>query len=130
MFPQYLVKNPSNSSFFFRTIIPLDIRNLFGGIKEFRVSLKCVSKVESKKICLHLNNRVETIYAQIRMGKSLTIDDIKEILRVEVRKQIKHTQHYYLGTNVFDDEKTKQSLEVVSTRETKMKEDLSGENMK
>ena len=81
MFPQYLVKNPSNTSFFFRTIIPLDIRDLFGGIKEFRVSLKCVSKVESKKICLHLNNRVETIYEQIRMGKSLTIDEMKRILK-------------------------------------------------
>ena len=64
------------------------------------------------------------------MGKSLTIDDIKEILRIEVRKQIKHTQHYYLGTNVFDEEDTKKSLELVSTRETKMKEDLSGKNVK
>ena len=64
------------------------------------------------------------------MGKSLTINDIKEILRIEVRKQIKHTQHFYLGTNVFDKEQTKQSLDVVSTRETKMKEDLSGENIK
>ena len=64
------------------------------------------------------------------MGKSLTINDIKEILRIEVRKQIKHTQHFYLGTNVFDEEQKKQSLEVVSTRETKMKEDLSGENIK
>ena len=64
------------------------------------------------------------------MGKSLSIDDIKEILRIEVRKQIKHTQHFYLGTNVFDKEQTKQSLDVVSTRETKMKEDLSGENIK
>ena len=64
------------------------------------------------------------------MGKSLTINDIKEILRIEVRKQIKHTQHFYLGTNVFDKEQTKQSLDVVSSRETKMKEDLSGENIK
>ena len=64
------------------------------------------------------------------MGKSLTINDIKEILRIEVRKQIKHTQHFYLGTNVFDKEQTKQSLDVVSTREIKMKEDLSGENIK
>jgi hypothetical protein len=64
------------------------------------------------------------------MGKSLTIDDIKEILRIEVRKQIKHTQHFYLGTNEFDEDKTKQSLELVSTRETKMKEELSGENIK
>jgi integrase len=64
------------------------------------------------------------------MGKSLSIDDIKEILRIEVRKQIKHTQHFYLGTNVFDEEQTTQSLEVVSTREKKMKEDLSGKNIK
>jgi integrase len=64
------------------------------------------------------------------MGKSLSIDDIKEILRIEVRKQIKHTQHFYLRTNVFDEEQTKQSLELVSTRETKMKEDLSRKNIK
>ena len=64
------------------------------------------------------------------MGKSLSLDDIKEILRIEVRKQIKHTQHFYLGTNVFDEEQTTQSLEVVSTREKKMKEDLSGKNIK
>ena len=80
MFPQYLVKNPSNTSFFFRTIIPLDIRDLFGGIKEFRVYLKCVSKVESKKICLYLNKQIQIIYEQIRMGKSLTIDEMRSEL--------------------------------------------------
>ena len=47
-----------------------------------------------------------------------------------MRKQIKHTQHYYLGTNVFDEEQTIQSLEIVSSRETKMKEELYGENIK
>ena len=100
MFPQYLVKNPSNTSFFFRTIIPLDIRDLFGGIKEFRVSLKCVSKVESKKICLHLNNRVETIYEQIRMGKSLTIDEMKRILKKEIEKSKKHSSFFsYVGVS-------------------------------
>ena len=98
MFPQYLVKNPSNSSFFFRTIIPLDIRDLFGGIIEFRVSLKCVSKLESNKICLHLNNRVETIYEQIRMGKSLTIDEMKRILKKEIEKSKKHSSFFsYVG---------------------------------
>ena len=100
MFPQYLVKNPSNTSFFFRTIIPLDIRDLFGGIKEFRVSLKCVSKIESKKICLHLNNRVETIYEQIRMGKSLTIDEMKRILKKEIEKSKKHSSFFsYVGVD-------------------------------
>ena len=58
------------------------------------------------------------------------MDDIKKILRIEVRKQIKRTQHYSLGTNVFDDEQTTQSLEIVSSRETKMKEELYGENIK
>ena len=96
----------------------------------FRISLRCGNKVISKKICLYLFQQTEILYDQIRMGKSLSIDDIKEILRIEVRKQIKHTQHFYLGTNVFDKEQTKQSLDVVSTRETKMKEDLSGENIK
>ncbi len=96
----------------------------------FRISLRCGNKVISKKICLYLYQETQILYEQIRMGKSLTINDIKEILRIEVRKQIKHTQHFYLGTNVFDKEQTKQSLDVVSTREIKMKEDLSGENIK
>ena len=130
MLPQYLSKNNSNTSFFFRSYIPKDLLHLYDGRKMFRISLRCGNKVISKKICLYLFQQTEILYDQIRMGKSLSIDDIKEILRIEVRKQIKHTQHFYLGTNVFDKEQTKQSLDVVSTRETKMKEDLSGENIK
>ncbi|MDP6743462.1 MAG: hypothetical protein QGH86_02930, partial [SAR324 cluster bacterium] len=130
MYPQYLYKNKSNTSYYFGSYIPLDLLHLYDGRKMFRISLRCGNKVISKKICLYLYQQTETIYNQIRMGKSLTINDIKEILRIEVRKQIKHTQHFYLGTNVFDEEQKKQSLEVVSTRETKMKEDLSGENIK
>ena len=130
MFPQYLYKNKTNTSYFFGSSIPLDLRHLYDGRKMFRISLRCGNKVISKKICLYLFQETEILYDQIRMGKSLTIGDIKEILRIEVRKQIKHTQHFYLGTNVFDKEQTKQSLDVVSTREIKMKEDLSGENIK
>ena len=130
MLPQYLTKNKTNTSYFFRSSIPLDLRHLFDGRKMFRISLRCGNKVISKKICLYLYQETQILYEQIRMGKSLTIDDIKEILRIEVRKQIKHTQHFYLGTNEFDEDKTKQSLELVSTRETKMKEELSGENIK
>ena len=130
MYPQYLSKNNSNTSFFFRSYIPKDLLHLYDGRKMFRISLRCGNKVISKKICLYLYQETQILYEQIRMGKSLSIDDIKEILRIEVRKQIKHTQHFYLGTNVFDKEQTKQSLDVVSTRETKMKEDLSGENIK
>jgi len=130
MSPHYLYKNKSNTSYYFGSYIPLDLLHLFDGRIKFLLSLKCGNKVISKKICLYLFQQTEILYDQIRMGKSLSIDDIKEILRIEVRKQIKHTQHFYLGTNVFDKEQTKQSLDVVSTRETKMKEDLSGENIK
>ena len=115
MYPQYLYKNKSNTSYFFGSSIPLDLRHLYDGRKMFRISLRCGNKVISKKICLYLFQQTEILYDQIRMGKSLSIDDIKEILRIEVRKQIKHTQHFYLGTNVFDKEQTKQSLDVVST---------------
>ena len=122
MFPQYLVKNPSNSSFFFRTFIPLDIRDLFGGIKEFRVSLKCVSKVESKKICLHLNNRVETIYEQIRMGKSLTIDEMKRILKKEIEKSKKHSSFFsYVGVDRSKERTKQEGLERLQREEIELK---------
>lgn len=122
MFPQYLVKNPSNSSFFFRTFIPLDIRDLFGGIKEFRVSLKCVSKIESKKICLHLNNRVETIYEQIRMGKSLTIDEMKRILKKEIEKSKKHSSFFsYVGVDRSKERTKQEGLERLQREEIELK---------
>ena len=40
MYRKYLVKNPSNSSFYFRSYIPLDLRDLYQGKIEFRVSLE------------------------------------------------------------------------------------------
>ena len=36
--------------------------------------------------------------------RSLTIADIKEILRVEIRKSILHSRHVHLGTNEFSEE--------------------------
>ena len=122
--------NLSNKSYF-RSIIPKDLRNNFEGKDEFRLSLRYVINGDTKILCLKLKEITDKLFTEIRKGmKSLSLGDIKEILRIEVRKQIKHTQHYYLGTNVFDEEQTIQSLELVSTRETKMKEDLSGENIK
>ena len=122
--------NLSNKSYF-RSIIPKDLQKNFEGKDEFRLSLRYVINGDTKILCLKLKEITDKLFTQIRKGmKSLSLGDIKEILRIEVRKQIKHTQHYYLGTNVFDEEQTIQSLELVSTRETKMKEDLSGENIK
>jgi len=116
---------------YFRSIIPKDLRRNFEGKDEFRLSLRYVINGDTKILCLKLKEITDKLFTEIRKGmKSLSLEDIKEILRIEVRKQIKHTQHYYLGTNVFDEEQTIQSLELVASRETKMKEELSGENIK
>ena len=122
--------NLSNKSYF-RSIIPKDLRGNFEGKDEFRLSLRYVINGDTKILCLKLKEITDKLFTEIREGMEyLSLDDIKEILRIEVRKQIKHTQHYYLGTNVFDEEQTIQSLEIVSSRETKMKEELYGENIK
>ena len=116
---------------YFRSIIPKDLRRNFEGKDEFRLSLRYVINGDTKILCLKLKEITDKLFTEIREGmENLSLDDIKEILRIEVRKQIKHTQHYYLGTNVFDEEQTIQSLEIVSSRETKMKEELYGENIK
>jgi len=128
------ISNLSNKSYkysYYRNFIPKDLQIRFGGKGDFRLSLRYVRKEDTQILCLKLKQITDLLFTEIRNGmKSLSLDDIKEILRIEVRKQIKHTQHFYLGTNVFDKEQTKQSLDVVSTRETKMKEDLSGKNIK
>ena len=122
--------NLSNKSYF-RSIIPKDLLTYFTGITEFRLSLNYVSKEDTQILCLKLKEITDKLFTEIRKGmKTLSLEDKKEILRIEVRKQIKHTQHYYLGTNVFDEEQTIQNLENVSSRETKLKEELYGENIK
>ena len=121
----------SNTSYF-RCIIPKDLQGNFGGRTEFRLSLgySC-SKDDLRIICLKLKQLTQNIFVDVRNGmKTLSLDDIKNILRIEVRKQISHSNHYYLGTNEFDEEETIRSLEDVSTRETKFKESLSGKNIK
>ena len=42
--------------------------------------------------------------------KSLDIDDIKGILRVEIRKQILHTHHLFEGTNKWSESGFENSL--------------------
>ena len=109
---------------YFRSKIPKDLRNYFGGSEEFRLSLRYVIYGDTKILCLKLKEITDKLFNEIRIGmKNLSLDDIKDILRIEVGKQIKHTQHYYLGTNEFDEEETIKSLEKVSSRETKLKED-------
>ena len=131
---QNYISNLSNKSYkyaYFRSFIPKDLLTYFTGTTEFRLSLNYVRKEDKQILCLKLKQITDKVFDEIRKGmKTLSLDDIKEILRIEVRKQIKHTQHYYLGTSVFDEEDTIKSLENVSSRETKMQQEISGENIK
>ena len=61
--------------------------------------------------------------------RNLSLEDIKEILRIEVQKQIKHAQHFALGTNEFDPVKKSKSIQNVAVQETRMHEELIGENL-
>ena len=56
--------------------------------------------------------------------KKLSLEDVKEILRVEVRKSILHSKQVHLGTNKYDPEKLEDSLKSISSREESMRQSL------
>ena len=122
MYPHYLYKNKSNTSYFFLSYIPLDIRHLFDGRIKFLLSLKCGNKVISKMICLHLNKQIETIYEQIRMGQSLTIDEMKRILKKEIEKSKKHSSFFsYVGVDRSKERTKQEGLETLQKEDIELK---------
>ena len=122
MYPQYLSKNNSNTSFFFRSYIPKDLLHLYDGRKMFRISLKCVNKVISKKICLYLYQQTQILYEQIRMGKSLTIDEMKRILHKEIEKSKKHSSFFsYVGIDRSKEKTIQEGLETLERQEEELK---------
>ena len=117
-----LVQRKSNSSTLFRTIIPKDLVDTFGGRTRFHISLKNVSNKERLLVSIYLKSLTKQLFQDIRIGmKSLSVDDIREILKVEVRKSILHSHQVHLGTNKYDPEKVEGSLKSVSSKEEKMK---------
>ncbi len=81
---------------------------------------------DSKSHLKMLVTLTEQLFDDIRKGmKTLSLEDIKEILKVEVRKSILHSNHVYLETNKYDPKKLEDSLTSVSSREEKMKQKLS-----
>jgi len=122
MFPQYLYKNNSTSSFFFCSYIPLDLRHLYDGRIKFRISLRCGNKVISKKICLYLNKQTQIIYEQIRMGKSLSIDEMKRILKKEIEKSKKHSSFFsYVGVDRSKERTKQEGLKTLQKEEIELK---------
>ena len=56
--------------------------------------------------------------------KTLTLENVREILKVEVRKSILHSHQVNLGTNKYDPQKVEDSLKSVPSKEEKMKQRL------
>ena len=78
-------KNGSKTYFHFRSFIPKDLIPVFEGRKEFQISLKHVSNVEKLMVSIYLKTLTEQLFYDVRNGKNLTIDDIKDLLKSEVK---------------------------------------------
>ena len=122
MSPHYLYKNKYNTSYYFGSYIPLDLLHLFDGRIKFLLSLKCGNKVISKKICLYLYQETQILYEQIRMGKSLSIGEMKRILHNEVEKSKKHSSFYsYVGVDRSKEKTIQEGLETLEIQEKELK---------
>ena len=129
--PRRILKTPnSGNSYYFRAYIPHDLVQQVGGQKSFRISLQSGIPSQSKRLCRSLSKTLENIFNEIRSGmRSPTIADIKEILRIEIRKSILHSRHVHLGTNEFSEESVQESLKHQRTRKENLKSTLQ-QNLK
>ena len=124
--PYLIPRKSGNKTYFhFRSKIPIDLIPTFSGRKEFQISLKNVSNKETLLVSVSLQTFIEQLFNDIRKGlKTLTLEDVREILKVEVRKSILHSHHVHLETNKYDPQKIENSLTSVSMKEDKMKQKL------
>ena len=81
--------------YYYRCIIPKDLRGTLGK-SQIRLSLKNSDYCYSKIIANSLYIIAQNIYEEFRNGnmKDITIEDVKNILRIEVRKSLLHIHHY------------------------------------
>ena len=73
--PKLLSSPNSGDTFYFRSSVPKDLLSHFGGIKQFRISLKCTIKSRSTRTTKILAKTISGIYEEIRQGmKSLDVE--------------------------------------------------------
>ena len=107
-------------------VIPIDLRSKFGGSREFHISLKDVRNSELELVSIRLKQITHQIFHEVRSGmKSLELEDMKLILRTEVKKSIDHSHHVHLGTNEFNQSSRYDSLKTISQREEKFRREVN-----
>ena len=85
----------SDYSYLFVSYIPKDLQNYFKGKTKFRVSLKSGIYIESRRLSQSLQIVMQRIYEEIRSMKSdLTLDDVKDILRKEIKRSQTHSNYF------------------------------------
>jgi integrase len=111
--------------YFFRCIIPKDLKGILGK-SQIRISLKISDCCHSKIVANTLYFVAQNIFEELRIGsmKDITLDDVKDILRIEVRKSLLHIHHYQYGTNVFDEVKLNESISKVDKEEERLRDKL------
>ena len=126
--PKLLSSPNSGDTFYFRSYVPKDLLSHFGGVKQFRISLKCTIKSRSTRTTKILAKTISGIYEEIRQGmKSLDVEQIKEILRIEIRKQILHAHQVDLGTNKWSELGVEQSLDSIKQKDSNLRKILEND---
>ncbi len=121
----HLVPKRSKSSihFHFRSKIPKDLISYFNETKQFQISLNNVRNSETLLVSLRLKSIVQQLYSDIRSGmKNLTLEDIKEILRIEVRKSIRYSHQVSEESDKHSERGSHKSIGHVLDLETQLKQ--------
>ena len=80
--------------FHFRSIIPKDLHEYFNGKTSSTISLRTGIYRDARSISQNLYFITQSIFHQIRMQQvDLDIEGIKKILKVEIGRSVKHSQH-------------------------------------
>ena len=81
--PTFIVSSGKGSSYFFRSIIPKDLRQLYNYPKELRISLQVGLQTEAKHLSAILKIQLDIIFNDIRSGNitETCVSSIKEQLR-------------------------------------------------
>ena len=123
----FIIRNSRHtSSYHFRSIIPKDLRDYFEGRSSFTISLRTGIYRDAKSISQNLYFITQSLYYQIRMQSvELDIEGTKKILKVEIERSVKHSQHIKLESDLSDIKRYETLLNNAIDKKNYDKEDQS-----
>jgi integrase len=88
--PTFIVRNNNHSAYFFRSIIPKDLRKQFNGTREIRISLKTGIRSEARKLSLILKFQLDIFFDEVRCGNNSAtcVSSLKRHLKNYFHQQI------------------------------------------